>query len=148
MTSYWWMICGSNTSKSKTFFSPSYGPDLLWFLTSLLFNWYRGCFPGVKWRRFDMEWTTQLHLILTLRLSSSLPALPVRPLYTFLTWTWTNFFTQFVLISNKHRYLIMTQRLESSYSAHVIEVGCDFLRVYLNQWYSDCFCSYHGIPCQ
>jgi hypothetical protein len=76
VTSYGWTIRGSNTSKRKKFFSPSYGPDWFWFLTSLLFNGYRGCFPWVKWRRFDMEWTTQLHLMPMLRMSSSLSVEP------------------------------------------------------------------------
>jgi hypothetical protein len=43
-----WTVRGSNPGRGKIFFSSPKRPDGLWGPPSLLFNGYRGFFPGVK----------------------------------------------------------------------------------------------------
>jgi len=43
-----WTVRGSNSGRSKKFFSFPIRPVRLWVLRSLLFNGYRLCFPEVK----------------------------------------------------------------------------------------------------
>jgi hypothetical protein len=76
------MVQGLNSCQSKRVFSSPKYPDQPWGLLSLLFNGYLDSLPEVK--QLQHEITTHLHLVQRIRMSDSIPQLP---LYAYMMWT-------------------------------------------------------------
>jgi hypothetical protein len=87
------MIRGSNSCKGRRLFSFSNRPDVLWVPRILLFNDYRGWFPGVKRPERDVD-------------HSSPPSAEVKnewsytstPIYSFTEWTRTTLLSIYVCL--------------------------------------------------
>jgi hypothetical protein len=66
------------------FFYPKNRPERLWSVPNLLFNVYRRSFPGLKWQVREVDHS--LPSSAELRMSGAMPLLP---LYVFMSWTGT-----------------------------------------------------------
>jgi len=73
------MVCTSNLSRGKRFFSSPKCPDWLWGPPSLLFNGHGGLFPQ-ELSRWDMRLTTHICLFPRIRSGAILP----HPIYVFI----------------------------------------------------------------
>jgi hypothetical protein len=77
-----WTIWGSNSDRNKIFSLLQSRPDRLWVPPSLLFNWFRGSFPGANWpvRKFyhSPPYNAEVRMC---------GAIYLLPLYVFMAWT-------------------------------------------------------------
>jgi len=92
-----WTVQGSNPGRGQRLFSSPNHPDWLWGPPSLLFSGNKCSFPGVKLPGCE---STDLHPLLSLRMSGAIPLLP---LYVFLACTGENFTFTFQLCRSQKK---------------------------------------------
>jgi hypothetical protein len=115
---------GSFPGRGKGFFLCTLRPDRLWDPPGLLFNGYRGPFPGVKCGRGVML-TTHPHLVPRSRKRGAIPPLPIR--LNGVQWDSFSFF-------KKVRGQVCLQTL-----AQKMEMGFEILQEWEHQIFTWCF---------